>query len=88
MIGPGNDLGRAIDVNEAEGHIFGMVLMNDWSARDIQKWESVPLGPFNGKNFVSALSVRWHPPDLAVHLVNTPLHQKNRHCNTYHHPGL
>jgi len=34
-------------------HVFGLVLMNDWSARDVQKWEYVPLGPFNGKNWVS-----------------------------------
>jgi fumarylacetoacetase len=51
-----NDLGEPIPVEEAEEYIFGLVLFNDWSARDIQKWEYVPLGPFLGKNFASAMS--------------------------------
>ena len=51
-----NHLAEPIDVNEAEEYIFGMVLLNDWSARDIQKWEYVPLGPFLGKNFASTIS--------------------------------
>jgi fumarylacetoacetase len=49
-------LGSSISVKEAEDHIFGMVLFNDWSARDIQQWEYVPLGPFLGKNFGSTIS--------------------------------
>jgi fumarylacetoacetase len=52
----GNNLGEPIDVNEAEKHIFGFVLLNDWSARDIQAWEAVPLGPFNAKTFASSIS--------------------------------
>lgn len=56
IIGRGNELGNSIPVNEAEQHIFGMVLVNDWSARDIQKWEYVPLGPFLGKNFATSIS--------------------------------
>ncbi|MGL5113104.1 MAG: fumarylacetoacetase [Flavobacterium sp.] len=51
-----NVLGENIPVYEAEDHIFGMVLLNDWSARDIQKWEYVPLGPFLAKNFASSIS--------------------------------
>jgi fumarylacetoacetase len=51
-----NIMGENIPVNEAEEHIFGMVLLNDWSARDIQKWEYVPLGPFLAKNFASSIS--------------------------------
>ena len=51
-----NDLGEPIPINEAEDYIFGLVLFNDWSARDIQKWEYVPLGPFLGKNFASSIS--------------------------------
>ncbi|MGI9531784.1 fumarylacetoacetase [Lutimonas sp.] len=51
-----NELGKAIDISEAKDHIFGMVLLNDWSARDIQKWEYVPLGPFLAKNFASTIS--------------------------------
>jgi fumarylacetoacetase len=52
----GKPLGERISVEEAEDYIFGMVLFNDWSARDIQKWEYVPLGPFLGKNFGSSIS--------------------------------
>lgn len=51
-----NKLGEPISVDEAEEYIFGMVLFNDWSARDLQKWEYVPLGPFLGKNFASTIS--------------------------------
>ncbi|KAI3771959.1 hypothetical protein L6452_03131 [Arctium lappa] len=56
VVGPGNDLGKPIDVNEAADHIFGVVLLNDWSARDIQAWEYVPLGPFLGKSFGTTIS--------------------------------
>lgn len=51
-----NDLGERIPIEEAEEYIFGLVLFNDWSARDIQAWEYVPLGPFLGKNFASTIS--------------------------------
>ena len=51
-----NKFGKSIDINEAEDYIFGMVLFNDWSARDIQKWEYVPLGPFLAKSFASTIS--------------------------------
>ena len=51
-----NKMGEYIPVEEAEDYIFGMVLFNDWSARDIQKWEYVPLGPFLAKNFASSIS--------------------------------
>lgn len=51
-----NVIGEPIDINEAGDYIFGMVLFNDWSARDIQKWEYVPLGPFLAKNFASSIS--------------------------------
>ncbi len=51
-----NHLGEPIPVDEAEDYIFGMVIFNDWSARDIQKWEYVPLGPFLAKNFASSIS--------------------------------
>lgn len=56
VVGIGNQLGQPIAVDEAFEHIFGMVLLNDWSARDIQKWEYVPLGPFNAKTFASEVS--------------------------------
>jgi fumarylacetoacetase len=56
FVGPGNALGEAIPIADTMEHIFGMVLVNDWSARDIQKWEYVPLGPFLGKNFGTSIS--------------------------------
>ena len=49
-------MGEAIAMADAEKYIFGMVLLNDWSARDIQKWEYVPLGPFGAKNFGTTIS--------------------------------
>ncbi len=51
-----NIMGENIPINEAEDYIFGMVLMNDWTARDLQKWESIPLGPFLSKNFATSIS--------------------------------
>jgi len=54
--GPGNELGEPISIENAADHIFGFVLVNDWSARDIQKWEYVPLGPFLAKNFATSIS--------------------------------
>lgn len=56
FIGSGNELGMPIPVGEADRHIFGLSLVNDWSARDIQKWEYVPLGPFLAKNFATTVS--------------------------------
>ncbi|XP_052812952.1 fumarylacetoacetase-like [Mya arenaria] len=56
LTGPATKLGEPIPMDKVEDHIFGMVLMNDWSARDIQKWEYVPLGPFLGKNFGTTVS--------------------------------
>lgn len=56
IIATPNWMGSLIKVADAEDHIFGYVLLNDWSARDIQTWEYVPLGPFNGKNFASTIS--------------------------------
>lgn len=56
LVGCGNDLGDAIPIAQAEDHLFGATLLNDWSARDIQAWEYQPLGPFLAKNFASTLS--------------------------------
>ncbi len=56
FIGPGNPLGQPVSIDHAEEHIFGIVLMNDWSARDIQTWEYQPLGPFLAKNFCTSIS--------------------------------
>jgi len=56
VTGRGNALGQSISVDRAREHIFGMVLVNDWSARDIQAWEYQPLGPFLGKSFATSIS--------------------------------
>jgi fumarylacetoacetase len=56
FVGRGNELGRPIPISEAEDHIFGVCLVNDWSARDIQAWEYQPLGPFLAKNFATTIS--------------------------------
>jgi len=55
-IGPGNALGMPIPIGEADAHIAGLCLLNDWSARDIQAWEYAPLGPFLAKNFLTSVS--------------------------------
>jgi len=54
--GPPNPMGQGLTLDQARERIFGFLLMNDWSARDIQKWEYVPLGPFTAKNFGTTLS--------------------------------
>ena len=56
FIGKGNAIESTIPIAEAEEHFFGMCLLNDWSARDIQGWEAQPLGPFLGKNFATTIS--------------------------------
>ena len=55
-IGPGNKLGEPISISEAADHLVGLCMLNDWSARDIQAWETLPLGPFLGKNFSTTIS--------------------------------
>ena len=56
FVGRGSELGTPVPVAEALDHVFGLVLVNDWSARDVQKWEYQPLGPFNAKNFATSIS--------------------------------
>jgi fumarylacetoacetase len=56
FLGPGNTLGTPIPLAEAEDHLFGLCLVNDWSARDVQRWEYQPLGPFLSKSFATSLS--------------------------------
>jgi fumarylacetoacetase len=55
-VGPGNELGRPIPIADAARHLFGVCLVNDWSARDVQSWEYQPLGPFLAKNFATTIS--------------------------------
>jgi fumarylacetoacetase len=56
FVGPGNALGDPIPIGQAESHVFGVCLLNDWSARDLQAWEYQPLGPFLAKNFATSIS--------------------------------
>jgi fumarylacetoacetase len=56
LVGQGNEQGRPVKITEAEDHIFGLCLVNDWSARDIQRWEYQPLGPFLSKSFATTIS--------------------------------
>ncbi len=56
LVSGGSDQGVPVGIDEALDHVFGLVLVNDWSARDIQKWEYQPLGPFNAKNFATSIS--------------------------------
>lgn len=71
VAGPGNALGEPIAVTAADDHIFGLVLVNDWSARDIQAWEYQPLGPFNAKNFATSISP-WVVPYEALQPFRLP----------------
>ncbi|MEM6647716.1 MAG: fumarylacetoacetase [Bacteroidota bacterium] len=72
VIGVGNSLGESIPVDEAAAHLFGYVLVNDWSARDIQRWEYKPLGPFLGKSFATTISP-WIVPAAALAPFRVPL---------------
>ncbi len=65
-------LGTSVSVHEARQHLFGVVLLNDWSARDIQAWEYVPLGPFLGKSFATSISA-WVVPLEALAAAEVPL---------------
>ena len=71
-VGPGNALGQPIPLAQAEQHLFGVGLLNDWSARDIQPWEYQPLGPFLAKNFASTVSP-WIVPWEALAPFRCPL---------------
>jgi fumarylacetoacetase len=72
LIGPGNKLGEPVPIDRATDHIFGLVLMNDWSARDVQAWEYQPLGPFLAKNFCTSISP-WVVPLEALESFRKPL---------------
>ena len=73
VVGGGTTLGEPVDVGlAAEQHLFGVVLLNDWSARDLQAWEYVPLGPFLGKSFGTSISA-WVTPMAALASAHVPL---------------
>jgi fumarylacetoacetase len=71
VVGAASELGKPVPLAEAADHIFGVVLLNDWSARDIQAWEYVPLGPFLGKSFATSISA-WVLPFEALDGARTP----------------
>jgi fumarylacetoacetase len=75
FIGPDNALGEPIPIDEAEDHIFGLCLVNDWSARDIQTWEYQPLGPFLAKNFATTISP-WIVPLEALEPFRVPAFER------------
>ncbi|MEU8900747.1 fumarylacetoacetase [Nocardia sp. NPDC048505] len=72
VVGVGSELGRPIDIADFDAHVFGVALVNDWSARDIQAWEYQPLGPFLGKSFATSLSA-WITPMAALAPARIPL---------------
>jgi fumarylacetoacetase len=72
VVGVPSQLGRAVPVDAFAGHVFGAVLLNDWSARDIQAWEYVPLGPHLGKSFATSISP-WVVPLAALEAARVPL---------------
>lgn len=71
IVGVGNEMGTSIGADEAGEHLFGAVIFNDWSARDIQAWEYVPLGPNLGKSFASSISP-WVVPMAALEAARVP----------------
>jgi len=75
FIGPGNSLGEPIPIDQAESHIFGLCLLNDWSARDIQSWEYQPLGPFLAKSFATTISP-WIVPLAALAPYRVPAFER------------
>ncbi len=72
LVGGSTPLGSRVPVDAAGEHLFGVVLLNDWSARDIQAWEYVPLGPFLGKSFATSISA-WVTPMAALEAARVPL---------------
>lgn len=76
VVGVGSSLGTPIDIAEVESHLFGVALVNDWSARDIQAWEYQPLGPFLGKSFATSLSA-WVTPLAALDSARIPLPEQS-----------
>ena len=82
FIGGGNKQGNPIPIENASSHIFGFVLMNDWSARDLQRWEYQPLGPFLGKNFHTTISP-WVVPLQALEPFRIPLPSQSPQVVSY-----
>jgi fumarylacetoacetase len=82
FVARGNTMGKPVRLGEAKNHLFGVVLLNDWSARDIQTWEMVPLGPFNAKNFGTSISP-WVVTTEALEPFLVPGLESERHLLAY-----
>jgi fumarylacetoacetase len=82
VVGGATTLGTRVSLAEAADHLFGVVLLNDWSARDIQAWEYVPLGPFLGKSFATTVSA-WVTPLAALEAAKLPLPGQDPHPLPY-----
>ena len=78
FVGPENPLGQPVPIDEADRHVFGLCLLNDWSARDLQAWEYQPLGPFLAKNFASTISP-WIVTLEALAPFRSPFNRENTH---------
>ena len=78
FVGKGNEIGERISIDDTDNHIFGLCLLNDWSARDIQAWEYQPLGPFLSKNFATTISP-WIVTTEALAPYRTPWHREEGH---------
>src|SRR5262249_39796385 len=76
FIAAGNSLGERIAIDQAWNHIFGLCLLNDWSARDVQEWEGRPLGPFLSKNFLTTISP-WIVTEAALRPFRRPASTRN-----------
>ena len=83
VIGTPSRLGAPVPVDRALDHAFGVCLVNDWSARDIQAWEYQPLGPFLGKSFATSVGA-WVTPLAALESYRVPgARQERRHSSTF-----
>ncbi len=86
VVGVPTDLGRPVPTASFREHVFGVVLLNDWSARDIQSWETVPLGPFLGKSFATSISP-WVVPLDALEAARVPAPARDREPLDYLRPA-
>jgi fumarylacetoacetase len=82
VVGAGSTRGRPVPLTDFTDHVFGLVLLNDWSARDIQRWETVPLGPFLGKSFLTSVSP-WVVPLGALEAARVPVASAGTDLSAY-----
>jgi fumarylacetoacetase len=82
VVGAGSTRGQPVPLADFTDHVFGLVLLNDWSARDIQRWETVPLGPFLGKSFLTSVSP-WVVPLDALTAARVPVASADSHLSAY-----